>query len=115
MVQVALFQDDVHDAIISQFLPLVPGSTTLYSYLSNVDHVRARGVEVVLGSNNLFVRGLELSGQRDVHGREDARDLGARERDGAGRHRDRQAAAEHSEVASELHDDVSPGWRSSGR
>ncbi|MEO5816334.1 MAG: TonB-dependent receptor [Gemmatimonadaceae bacterium] len=40
--QVAFFQDDVHDAIISQFLPLVPNSTTLYSYVSNVDHVRAR-------------------------------------------------------------------------
>lgn len=60
--QVALFQDDVHDAIISQFLPLVPGSTTLYSYLANVDHVRARGVELVLGSNDVLVRGLELSG-----------------------------------------------------
>jgi len=61
-VQVALFQDDIHDAIISQFLPLVEGSSQLYSYLSNVDHVRSQGVEVVLGSNNLFVRGLELQG-----------------------------------------------------
>ena len=41
--QVSMFQDDVHDAIISQFLPLVPNSTTLFSYLSNVDHGRARG------------------------------------------------------------------------
>jgi iron complex outermembrane recepter protein len=62
MAQVSLFQDDVHDAIISQFLPLVPGSTTLYSYLSNVDHVRARGVEVAMNSNGLVVPGLELSG-----------------------------------------------------
>ena len=60
--QLSLFQDDVHDAIISQFLPLVPNSTTLYSYVSNVDHVRARGAEVVLGSNDVFVHGLELSG-----------------------------------------------------
>ena len=60
-IQLALFQDDVHDAIISQFLPLVPGSTTLYSYLSNVDHVRARGAELTLASNNLLVRGLELT------------------------------------------------------
>lgn len=60
--QLALFQDDVHDAIISQFLPLVPGSATVYSYLSNVDHVRARGAEVVLGSNDVFIKGLELSG-----------------------------------------------------
>jgi iron complex outermembrane receptor protein len=62
MAQVALFQDDVHDAIISQYLPLVAGSTTLYSYLSNVDHVRARGVEVVLGGADLLVHGLELTG-----------------------------------------------------
>ena len=61
-VQVSLFQDDVHDAIISQFKPLVPGSPTLYSYLSNVDHVRARGVELALGGTDLFVKGLELSG-----------------------------------------------------
>jgi iron complex outermembrane receptor protein len=59
---VALFLDDVHDAIISQFLPLVPGSPTLYSYLSNVDHVRAQGVEVVVGRSNVLINGLELSG-----------------------------------------------------
>ncbi|MEP6732829.1 MAG: TonB-dependent receptor, partial [bacterium] len=62
MAQLALFQDDVHDAIISQFLPLVPNSPTLYSYVSNVDHVRARGVELVLGGNDILVHGLELSG-----------------------------------------------------
>ena len=59
--QLALFQDDVHDAIISQFLPLVPGSTTLYSYLANVDHVRARGVEATIGTTDLFVRGFDVS------------------------------------------------------
>jgi iron complex outermembrane recepter protein len=61
-VQVSLFQDDVHDAIISQFLPLVPGSTTLFSFPSNVDHIRARGVELLWGSNNVLIDGLELSG-----------------------------------------------------
>jgi iron complex outermembrane receptor protein len=61
-VQVALFQDDVHDAIISQFLPLVQGSPTLYNYVSNVDHVRARGVELTLGEHDVLVSGLELSG-----------------------------------------------------
>jgi iron complex outermembrane receptor protein len=60
-VQLALFQDDVHDAIISQFLPLVPGSTTLYSYVSNVDQVRARGAELVFGTSDLFVHGLDFS------------------------------------------------------
>ncbi len=61
-VQLALFNDDVHDAILSQFNSLVPGSTTLYSFVSNVDHVRARGAEMVMGTNNWLVRGLEFNG-----------------------------------------------------
>jgi iron complex outermembrane receptor protein len=61
-VTASLFQDDVHDAIISQFLPLVPGSATLFSYLSNVDHVRARGVEVALDAHDVFLRNLDFSG-----------------------------------------------------
>ena len=62
LAQAALFYDDVHDAIIAQYLPLVSGSPTLYSYLSNVDHVRARGVELTLGRSDALVRGLELTG-----------------------------------------------------
>ncbi len=61
-VQLALFNDDVHDAIISQFKPLVAGSNTLYSYLSNVDHVRARGAEVVVDTRNAVFRGFDLGG-----------------------------------------------------
>jgi iron complex outermembrane receptor protein len=61
-VQLSLFQDDVHDAIISQFLPLVPGSNTLYSYLSNVDHVRARGIELQLFLNSFLIERFDLSG-----------------------------------------------------
>ncbi len=60
--QLSLFNDDVHDAIISQFKPLVPGSATLYSFVSNVDHVRARGAELVLMERDVLVRGMELSG-----------------------------------------------------
>ena len=60
-VQIALFNDDIHDAIISQFLPLVAGSSTLFSYLSNVDHVRATGVEALFGVSDVFVKGLEFS------------------------------------------------------
>ena len=59
--QLALFQDDVHDAIISQFLPLVPNSTTLYSYISNVDHVRARGVEASISASDMLIRRLSVS------------------------------------------------------
>jgi iron complex outermembrane receptor protein len=60
--QLSLFQDDVHDAIISQFNTLAPGSTQLYSFLSNVDHVRARGAELALGSSDVVLQGLSLSG-----------------------------------------------------
>ena len=61
-VQLALFQDDVHDAIIAQYLPLVSGSSTLYSYVSNVDHVRARGVEVTMSTQGLGLPRLDLAG-----------------------------------------------------
>ncbi len=60
--QLALFNDDVHDAIISQFKPLLPGSNTFFSYISNVDHVRARGAELVLSETGALVSNLELSG-----------------------------------------------------
>lgn len=60
--QVALFNDDVHAAIISQFKPLVPNSQTYYSYVSNVDHIRARGVELVLAEHDMLIPGLELQG-----------------------------------------------------
>lgn len=60
--QLSVFNDNVHDAIISQFKPLVEGSNTLYSYVSNVDHVRARGAELVLSEHDLLVDRLELSG-----------------------------------------------------
>ncbi len=60
--QLSLFNDDIRDAIISQFQPLLPGSQTLYSFISNVDHVRARGVELVLTERDALIRGLELTG-----------------------------------------------------
>ena len=60
--QLSLFEDDVHDAIISQYLPLVAGSPTLYSYLANVDRIRMRGVEVVGSTQDVATSGLELTG-----------------------------------------------------
>jgi iron complex outermembrane recepter protein len=61
-VQLSLFQDDVHDAIISQFNTLPGKGDTLYSFVSNVDHVRARGAELAFGTNDVLVRGLAFSG-----------------------------------------------------
>ena len=60
--RVSFFQDDVHDAIIAQFNPLLPGSTQLFSFASNVDNVRARGIELVLVERDVFIRRLEISG-----------------------------------------------------
>ena len=60
-LQLSLFQDDVHDAIISQFNTL-NGSTQLYSFVSNVDHVRARGAELAFGTNDILLKGLAFSG-----------------------------------------------------
>jgi iron complex outermembrane receptor protein len=60
-VQLALFQDDVRDAIISQFNTL-GNSTQLFSFLSNVDHVRARGAELAFGTNDILLTGLAISG-----------------------------------------------------
>ncbi len=60
-VQLSLFQDDVHDAIISQFKTL-DSTGTLYSFISNVDHVRARGAELAFGTNDVFIKGLAISG-----------------------------------------------------
>ena len=61
-LRLSLFQDDVRDAILSQYAPLVAGASTLYSYTSNVDRVRARGVELELDQEDVFVPGLQLSG-----------------------------------------------------
>ncbi|MGV3707843.1 MAG: TonB-dependent receptor [Gemmatimonas sp.] len=61
-VQLAVFNDDIHDAIISQFKPLVAGSNTLYSFVSNVDHARATGAELSVSTTGLGIKGLELSG-----------------------------------------------------
>jgi len=60
-VQLSLFQDDVHDAIISQFKTL-SGSTQAVSFISNVDHVRARGAELAFGTSDVLIKGLAFSG-----------------------------------------------------
>ncbi len=62
LLRVSLFQQDVFDALISQSAPLVPGSTTLFSYVQNVDHVRVRGVELSASQYDVLFSGLELMG-----------------------------------------------------
>ncbi len=61
-VRVSLFQENLQDALISQSALLVPGSTTLFTFVQNVEKVRSRGAEVVAQKNDVFIKGLELSG-----------------------------------------------------
>ncbi|HEX8300466.1 TonB-dependent receptor [Sphingomonas sp.] len=52
--RISLFNESVEDALISQSAPLLPGSTTLFNYVQNVDRTRARGVEVALDRRDLL-------------------------------------------------------------
>ncbi len=60
--RLSLFSEDISDALISQSAPLLPGSTTLFNYVQNIDHVRSRGVELVVQKNDVLLAGLELQG-----------------------------------------------------
>lgn len=61
-VRLSLFREDISNALLSQSAPLVPGSTTLYSYVQNVDRTRVQGAELVGVQKNAFIDGLDLSG-----------------------------------------------------
>lgn len=61
-IRLSLFQENVTNALVSQSAPLVPGSTTLFSFVQNVPRTRARGVEFVVDQNDVFIDGLELYG-----------------------------------------------------
>ncbi|HMI95256.1 MAG TPA: TonB-dependent receptor, partial [Micropepsaceae bacterium] len=58
--RLSLFEEDISDALISQSAPLLPGSTTLFNYVQNIDHVRSHGVEGVFEQNDVFIDGLAL-------------------------------------------------------
>ncbi len=60
-VRLSLFNERLKDALIAQSAPLVPGSATLFSYVQNVDRVRARGIEAAFDRRNLLP-GFDLSG-----------------------------------------------------
>ncbi|MDB5707569.1 MAG: putative TonB-dependent siderophore receptor, partial [Sphingomonas bacterium] len=60
-VRLSLFNESITDALLSQSAPLVAGSTTLFTYVQNVDRVRTRGAEVVFEQRNVLPR-FDLSG-----------------------------------------------------
>jgi len=62
LVRLSLFEEDVSNALLSQSAPLLPGSTSLFSFVQNVDRTRARGLEFVVDQYDAFIPGLELMG-----------------------------------------------------
>jgi iron complex outermembrane recepter protein len=61
-LRVSLFDERMRDALLSQTAPLLPGSTSLFSFVQNVDRTHATGIEVVADQKDALVSGLELSG-----------------------------------------------------
>ena len=43
LVRLSFFEEDITSALLSQSAPLVPGSTTLFSFVQNVDRTQVRG------------------------------------------------------------------------
>lgn len=60
-IRLSLFNEEITDALLSQTAPLVPGSTTLFNYVQNVDRVRTRGLELAMEQRDLLP-GVDLSG-----------------------------------------------------
>jgi iron complex outermembrane receptor protein len=61
-VRLSLFNEAIGDALVSQTAPLVPGSTTLFSYVQNIGATSVRGLEVAFEQRGVVVPQLELSG-----------------------------------------------------
>jgi iron complex outermembrane recepter protein len=61
-LRASLFDERIHNALLSQTAPLLAGSTSLFSFVQNVDRTHATGVEVVADQKDAVVHGLELSG-----------------------------------------------------
>ena len=59
--RVSYFQENLQDGLISQTAPLVPGSTTLFNYVQNIDRIRSRGGEFVANVRDFLIPGLELT------------------------------------------------------
>ena len=59
-VRLSLFEEDITGALLSQSAPLVAGSSTLFSFVQNVDRTQVRGIEFVVDQYDVFIPGLEL-------------------------------------------------------
>jgi iron complex outermembrane receptor protein len=61
-IRLSLFDERIRDALISQTAPLLPGSTSLFSFVQNIQAVRTYGAELVFDWHDLVIPGLGLSG-----------------------------------------------------
>jgi iron complex outermembrane receptor protein len=69
-VRLSVFQENLQDALIAQTAPLVPGSTTPFNYVQNVERIKSQGAELVANVQDFTIPGLELSGSATyVHSR----------------------------------------------
>jgi len=62
LVRFSVFEDNTLDALVSQYAPLLPGSSTNYQYFMNVGWIRNRGAEIYADKDNVLLPGLEFSG-----------------------------------------------------
>jgi len=60
-VRLSLFHETIRDALVSQSAPLLPGSSTLFNYVQNIDRVRTNGLEFAFDQHNLLPR-FDVSG-----------------------------------------------------
>jgi iron complex outermembrane receptor protein len=61
-VRLSLFNENVHDALISQLTSLNDGTTRTATFTTNVDATRSRGVELAAQKDNVGFHGLETFG-----------------------------------------------------
>ncbi len=62
LARVSLFNEDTYNALVSQSSYIAPDTTTLYSYVTNVAHIRNTGVEIYAERDNVLIPGLQLTG-----------------------------------------------------
>ena len=61
-VRLSVFDERIHNTLLSQTAALPPGSSTTASFVQNIDRTHATGVEIVANRRDAFIEGLELSG-----------------------------------------------------
>ncbi len=61
-IRFSLFQEEIHDALLSQSAPLLSNSTALFSFVQNVNETRVRGFELVVEQRNVIFNELDISG-----------------------------------------------------